>query len=170
MRRNLLLLVVLALAGCATPVIDYRAGTSFAEYTRARFAPVGDQPRSLDVSRAESAISKYLPARGVTLVDEGAQLQVTARFVEYSRFDSNEVFWGFGATRNSLGVAVTTPVTSEESIQYRLEIELVDLASREVVWKARSAAAMDEDYSAARREEWIDRAVSKMLEQYPPSR
>jgi uncharacterized lipoprotein YmbA len=168
--RSVMLLVVLALAGCATPVIDYQAGTSFAAYSRASMAPAPDeQVRSLDVARVEQAVRKYLPVRGVQLVDSDAQLQVVSRFVEYSRFDSNELFWGFGATRSNVGVAVSTPVSSEESKQYRLEIELVDVASKQVVWKARSAGAMDEDYSTAARDKWIDRAVQKMLAEYPPA-
>src|SRR5690606_24391527 len=136
--------VGLVSAGCATPVIAYQAGTSFAAYSRASMAPAMDeQVRSLDVARVEQAVRKYLPVRGVQLVDNDAQLQVVSRFVEYSRFDSNELFWGFGATRSNVGVAVSTPVSSEESKQYRLEIELVDVASKQVVWKARSAGAMD---------------------------
>lgn len=170
--RSVMVLVVLALAGCATPVIDYQAGTSFGDYSRASLAASsGEQEtiRSLDMARVEQAVRKYLPAQGVQLVEDNAQLQVVSRFVEYSRFDSNELFWGFGATRSNVGVAVSTPVSSEESKQYRLEIELVDIASKQVVWKARSAGAMDEDYSAAARDKWIDRAVQKMLAEYPPA-
>lgn len=172
MRSVLVLVTVLALAGCATPVIDYQAGTSFGNYARASLATSsGEQEtvRSLDMARVEQAVRKYLPAQGVQIVDGDAQLQVVSRFVEYSRFDSNELFWGFGATRSNVGVAVSTPVSSEESKQYRLEIELVDIASKQVVWKARSAGAMDEDYSTAARDKWIDRAVQKMLAEYPPA-
>ncbi|MCB1837078.1 MAG: DUF4136 domain-containing protein [Alcanivoracaceae bacterium] len=170
--RSVMVLVVLALVGCATPVIDYQAGTSFGDYSRASLAMTsGEQEtaRSLDMARVEQALRKYLPAQGVQIVDDDAQLQVVSRFVEYSRFDSNELFWGFGATRSNVGVAVSTPVSSEESKQYRLEIELVDIASKQVVWKARSAGAMDEDYSTAARDKWIDRAVQKMLAEYPPA-
>jgi hypothetical protein len=170
--RSVMLLLVLVLAGCATPVIDYQAGTSFGNYARASLAASsGEQEtiRSLDMARVEQAVRKYLPAQGVQIVDGDAQLQVVSRFVEYSRFDSNELFWGFGATRSNVGVAVSTPVSSEESKQYRLEIELVDIASKQVVWKARSAGAMDEDYSTAARDKWIDRAVQKMLAEYPPA-
>ena len=170
--RSVLVLVVLALVGCATPVIDYQAGASFGNYARASLATSsGEQEtvRSLDMARVEQAVRKYLPAQGVQIVDGDAQLQVVSRFVEYSRFDSNELFWGFGATRSNVGVAVSTPVSSEESKQYRLEIELVDIASKQVVWKARSAGAMDEDYSTVARDKWIDRAVQKMLAEYPPA-
>lgn len=172
MRSVMVLMMVLALAGCATPVIDYQAGTSFGDYSRASLATSsGEQEtiRSLDMARVEQAVRKYLPAQDVQLVEDNAQLQVVSRFVEYSRFDANELFWGFGATRSNVGVAVSTPVSSEESKQYRLEIELVDIASKQVVWKARSAGAMDEDYSAAARDKWIDRAVQKMLAEYPPA-
>lgn len=170
--RSVMLLLVLVLAGCATPVVDYQAGTQFEQYSRASLAVAsGEQEtvRSIDMARVEQAVRKYLPAQGVQIVDDDAQLQVVSRFVEYSRFDSNELFWGFGATRSNVGVAVSTPVSSEESKQYRLEIELVDIASKQVVWKARSAGAMDEDYSATARDKWIDRAVQKMLAEYPPA-
>lgn len=170
--RSVMLLLVLVLAGCATPVVDYQAGTQFEQYSRASLAVAsGEQEtvRSIDMARVEQAVRKYLPARGLQIVDGDAQLQVISRFVEYSRFDSHELVWGFGATRNNMGIAVSTPVSSEESKQYRLEIQLVDIASRQVVWKARSVGAMDEDYSAAARDKWIDRAVQKLLAEYPPA-
>jgi len=164
------LLFVVALGGCAAPLIDYGAGTDFARYQTVRAFERADPPRSLDAARVEAALARVLPSRGLVLKDVGpSDLQVRYRFVEYSRFDVNEMFWGVGASRNNIGVGISAPVSAEESKQYRLDIELIDVRDQQVVWRARSAAALSEDARPARRESWIDKQVSKMLEAYPPA-
>lgn len=162
--------LLVLLAGCATPVTDYQKGTDFSAYKTATIRQDDGSDRSIDAARVYSALEKYLPPQGIAVTDKAAALEVVSHFSEYARYDSNNVSFGFGATRNNLGVGVTAPISSEERKQYRLEIEFVDAKTKQVIWKARSANQMDEDLSAASRDKWIDNAVRKMLAKYPPEK
>lgn len=160
--------LLLALAGCATPVTDYKKGTDFSVYKAATLRQDAGGDRSIDAARVDAALKKYLPSRGVSVTNNAAQLEVVSRFKEYAHYDSNNVSFGFGAARSNMGIGVTTPVSSKERKQYRLEIEFVDTQTQQVVWKASSANKMDEDLSAENRDEWIDYTVQKILAKYPP--
>jgi len=159
----------LCLAACASPHIDYLAATDFSAYQQVQLLQASDAPRSLDGARVVHALKKYLPDSGLALQDTATTLQMRYGFSEYSRFDVNEVFWGFGASRqNNIAAGVSAPISAEESKQYRLVLELIDAETRQVVWSARSANGLDEDASSVRREKWIDKQVRLMLEKYPP--
>lgn len=168
MRIRLTLLFLALLAGCASPSIDYQPGTDFGAYQRVTLVH-GDGAKSIDDARVIGALNKHLPAHGLTPTEAEASLQVRYRFVEYSHYDVNEVFWGFGASRGNVGVGVSTPVSADETKQYRLVLEMVDTAAQQVVWKASSANGLPEDARSEKRSRWIDQQVEKMLAAYPPA-
>ena len=167
--RRVLYCTFLLLWGCASPVVDYQSGTDFTAYTSAMFdTQKDDTTKSLDAARVETALKKSLPVHGLQITPSRANLQLHYRLIEYSHFDGNEVFWGVGASRGNVGLGFSTPVSARESRKLRLEIEFVDTATQQVVWKGRSAVYLDEDAASSAREKWIDRQVEKMLEGYPP--
>lgn len=160
----------LSLAACVSPRIDYLASADFSAYQQVQLLHDTDAPRSLDGARVVSALGKYLPKRGLALRETSAALQLRYALTEYSRFDVNEVFWGFGAShQNNIAVGVSAPISAEETKQFRLVLELIDVNTKQVVWSARSANGLDEDASSARREKWIDKQVRLMLEKFPPA-
>ena len=169
MRAAVLIISLLWLSGCVTPVIDYHAGTDFSRYHLVQFSADPSRPESLDDKRLREALAQVLPQHGLTLVERDADLKLVSRFLPYSRFDGSELFWGVGATRDNLGIAVASPVTLNETRTWRLQLELVDSASNQVVWSARSADSMDEDYLSAKRSSWISKTVVRMFEHYPPT-
>jgi hypothetical protein len=167
--RLMLLLAVLSVSGCATSVIDYKRGTDFSVYQQASIRKDDSQKEtSIDTARIEAALVKYLPQQGLAVVQTEAQLEVVGRLVEYRRYESNQVSWGVGGVHDNLGVGLSAPMSADERKQYRLEIEFVDSATKQVVWKARSAQAMDENFGAGKRDAWIDKNVARLLEGYPP--
>lgn len=167
--RLMLLLAVLFLSACASPVVDYKSGTNFSDYQYASVRKEnGEKETSIDTSRIQAALEKHLPAQGLALSNSDAQLEVVGRLVEYSHYEGSQVSWGFGGFRDNLAVGLSAPIIADERKQYRLEIEFVDIATKNVVWKVASTQAMDERYGAAKRDQWIDNNVAKMLAQYPP--
>lgn len=169
MRVVVLLMAMFWLSGCVTPVIDYHAGTDFSRYRTVEFSTDASRAESLDDKRLHDVLAQILPQHGLTLVAHDADLKLISRFLPYSRFDGSELFWGVGASRDNLGIAVSSPVTLNETRTWRLQLELVDAASNQVVWSARSADSMDEDYLSAKRSTWISKTVARMFEHYPPA-
>lgn len=167
--RLMLLLATICVSGCATSVIDYKSGTDFSVYQQASVRKDGSEKvTSIDAVRIQTALRKHLPEQGLTVAMSDAQLEVVGRLVEYSRYESNQVSWGFGGARDSLAVGLSAPISADERKEYRLEIQFVDIATKQVVWKAKSTHAMDENYGADKRDKWIDKNVARMLMRYPP--
>lgn len=167
--RLMLLLAAISVSGCATSVVDYKSGTDFSIYQQASVRKDDSQKdTSIDTVRIQAALKKHLPEQGLTVAMSDAQLEVVGRLVEYSRYEGNQVSWGFGGARDSLAIGLSAPISADERKQYRLEIEFVDIATKQVVWKAKSTQAMDENYGAEKRDKWIDKNVARMLMRYPP--
>lgn len=162
-------LLVLALCACVSPIVDYQSDVDFARYQTVMLSPAGEEAvRSLDENRAYQALQKYFLQHRLRVVSENADLLAKVHFTAYTRFEANEVFWGAGLHRDSFGLGITTPVLLDERKRYRMEVELIDVARRQVVWKALSAGALEQYYSPRERAEWIDTTVQTILERYPP--
>lgn len=167
--RLMLLLAVLSVSGCATAVIDYKRGADFSVYQQASIRKDDNQKdTSIDTARIEAALAKHLPEQGLAVIPAEAQLEVVGRLVEYRRYEGNQMSWGIGGARDNLAIGLSAPISVDERKQYRLEIEFVDAATKQIVWKARSTQAMDENFGADKRDNWIDKNVARLLERYPP--
>lgn len=169
--RWLFPLLFIGLAGCMSPVVlDYQEGVNFSRYQT--FAVTdADGAESIDSTRVRKALTQGLMQEGLEQVPRSeADLLARHRFIEHSRYDTTDVFWGIGAGagRGGIGLGVSTPVAVDERKDYQLVLELVDPRRQQVVWKAGSQRTLSADLGGARRAEWIQTVVKQMLERYPP--
>lgn len=169
--RWLFPLLFISLTGCMSPVVlDYQEGVDFSRYHT--FAVKGAEgAESIDGTRVRQALIRGLEQEGLEQAGQSeADLLARHRFVEHSRYDTTDVFWGVGAGagRGSLGLGVTTPITVDERKDYQLVLELVDPRRQQVVWKTASQRTLSADLGGASRAEWIATVVKQMLEKYPP--
>lgn len=160
-------LLVLALAGCAAPAVDYRAGTDFGQYRTVAFRFAGEQPRSLDESRAESALQELLPGIGLRPVTENPDLVASVRFIPYQWYDADELFWRYDTWREPWGFGLHSPMIVRERHAVRMELELIDVAHHRVVWRAASAGGMESWVTGPARDRWIADNLKEMLAGWP---
>ena len=168
--RFLVLASALLLSACVSPVvIDSQPGANLAQYqTYAFVSQAEDGPRELDDQRTLAALEKALAAEGMTEVDaDQADVQVKYFFKREQRFDGSSVQFGFGFTRNNVGLGASTPTEGEISDEYKLVVQLIDPQNRNVVWQATSRDKMHDEMSSERRNTYIQKAVEEMFKQYP---
>jgi hypothetical protein len=173
MHARLICLALLALTGCASPVIvDYESGTGFAQYETYAFkAPRQDGAESLDGQRVQAAVKPLMQARGLELVDAGqADLLLQHHVKETRRVESTGFAFGFGYGYDHVGVGLGTGPEVREIREGRLVVELADRATNEVVWRAESRHDLSPDLTGEKRRERINQLVRDMFEHFPPAR
>lgn len=168
--RWFFLSICLFLGACVSPVvIDSQEGASLNQYRSYAFVEQNeDQPRALDDQRARSALKTALAEKGLTPVTSGpADVHVRHFFKREQRYDGSVFQFGFGFSRNNVGVGTTTPVEGDITEEYKLVVQVVDPASNNVVWQATSRDRLYDEMSSERRSERIRKAVDEMFQRYP---
>lgn len=160
----------LFLGACVSPVvIDSQEGASLDQYRSYAFVEQNeDQPRALDDQRARAALKTALAEKGLQPVASGqADVYVKHFFKREQRYDGSVLQFGFGFSRNNVGVGTTTPVEGDITEEYKLVVQMVDPASNNVVWQATSRDRLYDEMSSERRSERIREAVDDMFQRYP---
>lgn len=174
MRTFLILILVMTLTGCASNVVtDYDAEADFDRYTTWAFTSAdqsGDSSIiSLDGSRVRSAVDRELSALAMEKVAEGeANLLVSWQIVEKERLERQGVGLGLGFGSGNFGWGISSAPPVREVEEGQLVIELVDVADRQVVWRAASRRYLNESQSPKTRGKLIDEVVAEMFSRYPP--
>lgn len=174
-RTVLISVFALAMTGCASNVItDYDSGAAFGNYQSWDFAPAnqdGDGYVSLDGSRIRKAIEREMDRENLQKVAaEEADLLVAWQIVTEERLERGGSGLGFGLGFGSgnFGWGLSTQPPVEKVKEGKLVVELVDSASRQVVWRSASRRYLNEGQSSSYRQEMIDEIVTDMFEEYPP--
>lgn len=173
MRITGMVLVLLALASCASPVlVDYQSGTGFDRYSTYAFVGDGGSgAKSLDGQRIEQAAAPRLVDKGLKAAPKGeADLLVHYRIREIRRVESTGVSFGLGLGHGNLGLGLGTRPEVYEVREGRLVVELENRAEDQVVWRAESRYDLDPDLTGDKRRRRIEKLVGQMFEQYPPDR
>jgi len=175
MRRLIPLLVVLA-AGCTPPLTvesDYDVSTDFSKYKSWNWLP-GAKPSEKDIDslsekRLRSAIENELPRRGLTKVEDAADLSVTFQISVQHKIETSNasVGVGYGWGPAHIGVSKSPTRSYDEGT---LVLDLVDLKTKTLVWRGTAKGTVDKDYSPEEREGRIKTAVAELLRDYPPKK
>ncbi|MCH2556400.1 MAG: DUF4136 domain-containing protein [Alcanivorax sp.] len=167
------LFLAVTLAGCVSPVVvDHRGGTDFAEYRSYAIDPPADDEEvlSLDGQRVQQALRRELANHPLQSAGKDqADMLVRYRFVPVEKFQGSGVQFGFGWFGRGYGLSTSTPVEGETYKEYKLQVAMVDRATKDVVWEATSRDTLYEELSSQRRVERIDKMVAEMLKRYPPA-
>lgn len=170
-RNSLTLLLLVALAGCASTVsTDYNPSVVFGNFNTWAFAEREGEPAlSLDGARIEEAITQAMNRKTLEQVPpEEADLLVYYGIETVERLDTTGLSYGLGFGRGPFGFGFTTAPPIREIEEGKLYVELVDSENDRVVWRAISKRYLNEDQSPQTRRELIDESIAEMFEKYPP--
>ena len=172
-------LMTLLLCACASKPyhLDYRPDTRFEDlrsYTLE--APSGVQGGDgLNDQRGREAVPAVLDARGFELVQDvdRADFLVTWRFVEFAELHregaSFGVGYGFGlGSRTGVGLSMGTQPPVQETLRYKLVLDLLRPGDRQVLWTAEARDPLSQRADPGEREAEIRALVAAMLEDLPP--
>ena len=176
------LLAVLALAGCSTMTVstDFDRSASFAAYKTFDFIPAEEVKNPLIRQRIEDAIAAQLQAKGLTRSSENPDLLIAGhgKLSSETHFDTTSFgygwggwggYWGpyggYGAYGGGMGTSTTV---AREVPVGTLIIDLVDAKAKKLVWQAVASDTIDTNARTDERDYRINKAMEKVFAGFPP--
>ena len=171
-RQLIILLFIFVNSGCAKDVVtDFNSAVDYNNYKTYEFATFSTtQATTLDGKRIEDAIATQLYTKGLTGVNNDADLLVRHSIVEQSDFQTYGTSFGFGYRHRSVGVAYSTPTQIREYRYGKIIVELIDTETNSVIWRSTSQRRLTETMTPSSRKSFIDNQINEMFKEYPPQK
>jgi hypothetical protein len=149
-------------------------GVDFSKYKSYTLAEMAEVKNPAVKERLASALDKQLKAKGLVRKETGGDLTVAMHprlSREYSARDYDSSWdygWGNWASIRDL--------SGDSSASKRLEgvpigtviVDLVDAATKQLVWRGGATSALDSEASAEKRQDLVDDAMKKLFAKFPP--
>ena len=137
-------------------------GTDFSKYRTYKWITVASDPQPNQIVDAEikQAIDSQLASKGLTKTDSD---QATL-FVGYQVAIDKQKQW------NSYVDYYYLQQTSSTIDVGTLVLDMYDPAAKQLVWTGRATKALDPSASQEKRQENIDKAMAKLLKDFPPKK
>lgn len=177
------LLLTAGLGGCASikTSYDYAPDADFSAYQTYDFFPGGRELSGnphLDTpfvdARIRDALLRNLASRGFRKVeDRTPDFYVNYQLSVQQKISSSSanVHYGVGTfgSWGGVGIGTSTPVVRQYE-EGTLVIDVVDAASRQLVWRGTGRGALGRDPTPEETTRGVDETVAKILEKFPPGR
>lgn len=156
---------------------DYDPAVDFSKFSTYTWLDTeGDDIDAITDSRIRSSIDAGLAARGLQKDGESADLAIGYQVTTAERRSYNTVNtgwgggygwggYGWGGYGMSMGSSTTYENVWEEG---SLIVGMFDGASKNLVWTGTATAALDDSRTPQQRQQLVDDAVTKMLQDFPP--
>lgn len=179
MKLTKLLVMALAIGGLVyaqKTTYNFDKEANFAGYKTYKWVDVkGGSEKLDDLNRKtlESALERHLAAKGLTKTDADTadvyaayQVGVTAN-QEYTTFNSGGAGWGYGRGWGGMGTGMSQ-TTAQTILTGTLVLDLYEPKNKTLVWRGSASDTIDQGAKPEKRAKKIDKAVEKMLKNYPP--
>jgi hypothetical protein len=150
------------------PAVDFSTYKTFSIYDK----PIKDSELEkvpLAKKRVLEAITNEMQKKGLTLAESAlADLTIYAHAGTTDKMNVTDYGYGYG------GWWGPYPYGRNIDVSYYTEASLIidfaDNAKKELVWRGIGTAALQDRGTPEERQKFIDEAVAKILEQYPPQK
>ena len=175
--------------GILAAILLVLASGAFAQKVRYNFSPAGDfyryktyqwvriekaqYPNQLLDEQIKSSIDKQLALKGLRRVDSGIQdLSVVYQAAvnnetEWNAYSTGGSMWGWGGWGGWGGMGSTTAYSTTISVG-TLSLDIYDNLTRKQVWRGEATKTLDPPKDPAKLQKKIDKAMAKLLKNYPP--
>lgn len=178
MKKALLLLVVVGIAGCATPpsvTYDYDTSANFAALKTFAWMPATGNAASdeLLVKKIRNTLDSQLQAKGRTPTQADADFLIGMQLSGKTTYGgSTGVGVSVGipvgrAGRVSVGGGKSVPTEKKEGT---LVVDFVDAKTRSLLWRATASGAVDPAATPEQQQQRIDEVIAEMLKRFPPGK
>ena len=178
MKKLAMLVVFIALTSCSSikTSFDFDKGVDFTKYKTYAFSEDAVNLKIYDLNRKRllTALENELIAKGFTnspnpdiIVDihvKGQQYQTATATTSGAGYGG---YYGYRGYRYGSGFT-STQVSYDQYTEGTLTIAFIDKAISQIVWQGTGVKTIDENASAAKREENINYAVKQIMANYPP--
>jgi hypothetical protein len=157
----------------AMPNVDFSKFKTYKWVTVAK----ASMPDSITDAQIKTAIDAQLVKKGMTKTDaDTADLYVAYQAAvdtekEWSSFTSGMGGgpWGYGMGGYYGGMGMGTTTTTSYTIHIgSIQVDMYDRAAKELVWKGTASKTIDVKAKPDKRQNNINKAMEKMLKNYPP--
>lgn len=128
------------------------------EQTKPQDAQQAQMMNPLMITRIQNEVDKALKEKGMQKVDEGPDVWVNYTLGSVGRTEISQTGYGYG-----FGTTSVRDIT-----EGTLLIDLIDARSNKLVWRGIAENAHREDASPQEINDTIDKAVAKVMKEYPP--
>lgn len=147
---------------------NYMPGTDFSKYHTYRWVNIqgGAHPNQIADAQIRQSVDSQLAAKGLTKTD-GEQADL---FVGYQVALSQEKQWnaygmGGGVRWGGMGTATSSTITNGT-----LVLDMYDPAAKQLVWSGNATKTIDPKGSQEKNQKNLDKAMQKLLKEFPPKR
>jgi len=181
--KKILLAVTILLLGVIPALAqdvryDFDKEKDFSKYKTYKWVPIkgADQPDDLTAKQIKASVDAELSAKGLTKTEsDDANLYVgfqTAVGTE-KQFTSYNTGWGYGGGWGGGwyggGMGTTTTYGSTSTVYVgMLDLSMYDSAQKQIVWRGSVSKTLDPKAKPEKKEKNINKAVAKLLKNYPP--
>ena len=160
---------------------DFDKDKDFSKYKTYKWVEIkgADEPDQLTVKQITAAFDSELAKKGLTKTDSGnADLYIgfqTALGSE-KQFTSYNTGWGYGPGWGGGwygygGMSTSTTYGSTSTVYVgQLDLSMYDSAQKELVWRGTASKTLDPKAKPDKKEKNINKAVAKLLKNYPPKK
>jgi len=178
MKRNLLIAVIsfIIITGCSSISVtsDYDTSADFSSY-KTFYIYSGELKGSeletvpLVKKRVLDAIEKEMQKKGFTQEDSSkAEMMIYAQSTTAEKMNVNSYGYGYGYGWGPYPYGRNIDVSYYT--QGSLIIDFVDNVKDELIWRGIGTAVVQDRGTPEEREQFINEAVAKILDQYPPAK
>jgi hypothetical protein len=167
MGLGLVLAYVVSSAAAQDVTTNFMPGVDFSKFHTYRWVsvPNAKYPNQIVDAQIKDAIDSQLQAKGLTKTDdEKADL-----YVDYQIGMQQETQWNAfgmgGGWRFGGGMATATQSTINIGT---LVLDIYDQANKTLVWTGRATKSMDLSKNPEKNQKDLDKAMAKLLKNYPP--
>jgi hypothetical protein len=152
---------------------NFAAGTDFTKFRTYKWVSIKDSTQldQITAGQLTAAIDAALAMKGLTkTASDDANLYVGYQTAVGSekQINSYSTDWGYGAGwRYGGGSSISSATTSTIYIG-QLNLDMYDSASKSLVWRGAASKALDPKAKPDKRVKNINKAVEKLLKNYPP--
>jgi len=148
--------------------VNYVPGTDFSKYKSYKWVEIkgAEKPDQITDTMITQAIDKALAGKGLTKATGdaadlfiGYQAAVTQER-QFNSYNSGGYGWRYGG-----GMSTTTSSTISIGT---VELDMYDVAAKELVWKGQASKTIDTGAKPEKRQNNIDKAMVKLLKDFPP--
>ena len=175
MKRLFILLGCIILAGAPTWAVsvkeDFNKETDFSKYKTFTLKPGTLAKNPFAQQRIEKAIVARLTEKGLTQAGDGSDLIIythakinVEKALDISSYGYGG-YYGWGGWGGDFG---TTNVNVVDVPMGTLMVDMVDAASKEMVWRGIAQGTVPTSSTSEESEKRINKAVTKLLRNFPP--
>ena len=149
--------------------VNYVPGTDFTKYTTYRWVEIdgAEKPDQILDTQIKQSVEKVLAGKGLKKLD-GDEATL---FIAYQVAIGQERQWnsyntgGYGSWRYGGGTSTATSTTINIGT---IALDMYDPAKKELMWKGQASKTIDEKANPEKRQKNLDKAMTKLLKDFPP--